>query len=206
MITQPGNRSPLSERGGSGTSLVRRPGTALTVAATTVALLGSGIAEAGTTVVRRADLRPIIDRTSLDRITVDGRLEPLRVPSRMAQILALAPLPLRTWAPVFGVTHTTISHWKDGQEPDRDQLDRILGALREASQRHSDLAAWLQAPIPGTELRPLDLLSEERWAAFRGAIRVRSAPAVDVDAAELVRRRRAQVSWVVPDVPIVVDA
>ncbi len=204
-MTLPATTS-LGAPGGTGTAVVRRPGSTLVAAAATLVLLGSGVAEAGTVVTPRADLRPAIDRTSLDRITVDGRVEPFRAPSRMAQVLTLAPLPLRTWAGVFGVTHTTIGHWKDGQEPDRDQLDRVLGALTEAAPFHADLASWLQAALPGTDIRPLDLLRDERWTAFRGAIRVQSAPSVGLDGDELVRRRRAQVSWAVPEVPIVVDA
>jgi hypothetical protein len=123
----------------------------------------------------------------------------------MARIRALAPLSLRDWAPVFGVSHSAIKQWADGEEPDRAKLDRVLGALTEAGGHQPNLARWLNAPLPGMQVRPLDLLRDDRWRAFRGAVRTRSAPAVTVAPGELVARRQAQVSWAVPEPATVAD-
>lgn len=181
-----------------GTGLI----TALTVGA---ALLGGVVADDGTRIVERTDYRPVIEGTSLRSVRVEGPVTPFRTPTRMAQIRALAPLSLRDWASVFGVSHAAVSKWADGDEPARDKLDRVLGAVQSASAHQPDLAAWLTAPLPGMELRPLDLLREERWRAFRGAIRTRSAPTVSIDPDELVRRRRAQVNWAVTEPPVTPD-
>jgi hypothetical protein len=82
---------------------------------------------------------------------------------------------------VFEVSHTRIKQWADGEEPDRPKLDRILNALSD----HRDMRTWLTTAVPGMDMRPLDLLRDERWRAFRGAIRARSAPAVTVSPEEL---------------------
>ncbi len=161
--------------------------------------------DTGTRVVARYDYRPIMDGTTLTRITVEGDVEPFTTPTRMARIRAITPLSFREWAPVFGVSHAAIKQWADGEEPDRPKLDRILNALNEASIHHRDLRTWLTTPVPGTDVRPLELLRDDRWRAFRGSIRARSAPAVTVSPEELMRRRRAQSSWVVAEPPVVTD-
>lgn len=161
--------------------------------------------DTGTRVVARYDYRPIMEGTTLTKITVEGPLEPFKPASRMARIRALAPLSFREWAPVFEVSHTRVKQWADGEEPDRPKLDRILNALSEASAYHRDMRTWLTTAVPGMDVRPLDLLRDERWRAFRGAIRARSAPAVTVSPEELMRRRRAQSSWVVAEPPVVTD-
>ena len=155
--------------------------------------------------VTRHDYRAIIEGTSLKTVHVEGPVTPFRSLTRMARIRALAPLSFRDWAPVFGVSHSAVKQWADGDEPDRAKLDRVLGALSEAVVHQPDLAGWLVTSLPGMQVRPLDLLREERWRAFRGAIRTRAAPAVAVAAEELVRRRRAQVSWAVPEPATVAD-
>jgi hypothetical protein len=168
-------------------------------------LAGSPDIDTGTRVVTRYDYRPLMEGTTLTKVTVEGPVEPFRTASRMARIRAIAPLSFREWAPVFGVSHAAIKQWADGDEPDRPKLDRILNALSEASIHHHDLAAWLTAPVAGMEVRPLDLLRDERWRAFRGAMRARSAPAVTASPQELLRRRRAQSSWVIAEPVIVTD-
>ncbi len=115
----------------------------------------------------------------------------------MARIRALAPLSFREWAPVFGVSHSAIKQWADGDEPDREKLDRVLGALDAAAAHQPDLGRWLMTPLPGMQQRPVDLLREDHWRAFRGALRARPAPAVSVAPEELARRRQMQISWAV---------
>jgi hypothetical protein len=178
--------------------------TVLTVGA---ALLGGGaVTDEGTRIVERTDYRPVIEGTTLRSVQVEGPVMPVQAPTtRMAQIRALAPLSLREWGTVFGVSHSAIKQWADSEEPSREKLDRVLGALTEASAHQADLAAWLTARLPGMELRPLDLLRDEHWRAFRGALRTRVAPLVSIAPEELVRRRRAQVSWAVPEPPVTPD-
>lgn len=161
--------------------------------------------DTGTRVVARYDYRPIMEGTTLAKITVEGDVEPFTTLTRMARIRAIAPLSFREWAPVFGVSHAAIKQWVDGDEPERPKLDRILDALSEASIHHRELRTWLTTPVPGMDVRPLELLRDDRWRAFRGAIRARSAPAVAVSPEELMRRRRAQTSWVVAEPPVVSD-
>jgi hypothetical protein len=180
-------------------------GTGLALFGAVGALIGGVIADEGTRVVDRLDYRPIIEGTSLNTVRVEGPVVAFQIPTRMARIRALAPLSFRDWASVFGVSHSAIKQWVDGDEPDREKLDRVLGALTEASAYQPAVGRWLTSPLPGMELRPVDLLREDRWRAFRGAIRARSAPAVNIAADELVRRRRAQVSWAVPEPTTVPD-
>ncbi len=162
-------------------------------------LFGGVIVDEGTRVIDRLDYRAAIEGTSLTAVDVEGPIVPFRAPTRMARIRWLAPLSFREWAAVFGVSHSAIKQWADGDEPDRDKLDRVLGAITEAATHQPDLGRWLMSPVPGMEVRPVDLLREDRWRAFRGAIRARRAPAVSIAPEELVRRRRAQVSWAVPE-------
>jgi hypothetical protein len=166
-----------------------------------VALLGGVVVDEGTRVIERLDYRLVIEGTSLQTVQVEGPVTPFQTPTRMARIRALAPLSLRDWATVFGVSHSAIKQWADGDEPDRAKLDRVLGALTEAAARQPDLPRWLIASLPGMQVRPLDLLRDDRWRAFRGAIRTRSAPPVGIAPEEVLRRRRAQVSWAVPEPP-----
>lgn len=161
--------------------------------------------DTGTRVVARYDYRPIMEGTTLTKVTVEGDVEPFTTPTRMARIRAIAPLSFREWAPVFGVSHAAVKQWADGEEPERPKLDRILNALSEASIHHRDLRTWLSTAVPGMDVRPLDLLRDDRWRAFRGAIRARSAPALTMSREELMRRRRAQSSWVVAEPQVVTD-
>ncbi|MGE4427524.1 MAG: hypothetical protein AB7G37_13825 [Solirubrobacteraceae bacterium] len=178
----------------------------------TVVVLGATFFAAGTTasartqVTPREDLRPLLSGTSNDRrVSVEGDLVDRAPVPRMARVIDLAPLSLREWADVFGVSHTTIKHWRDHDASARPKVDRVLGALGEARTRHADLSEWLRSPLPGTALRPLDLLRDERWTAFRGAVRAVAAPTVDVDVEELRRRRHREINWTEPEVPIVAE-
>lgn len=160
-------------------------------------LLGGVVVDEGTRVVDRLDYRAAIEGTSLTAVQVEGPVVPFLAPTRMARIRSVAPLSLREWATVFGVSHSAIKQWADGEEPDREKLNRVLGAVNEAAARRPDLSHWLTTQLPGMDMRPVDLLREDRWRAFRGAIRAHSAPSVSVAPDELVRRRQAQVSWAV---------
>ncbi len=206
-MTALANRTDLQQAGGIGADRLPTPrGTALLpLIVSGAAALGGVVSDEGTRVVARADYRPMIEGTSLQTVRIEGPVTPFQTPTRMARIRALAPLSFRDWAPVFGVSHSAIKQWADGDEPSRDKLDRVLAALSEASIHQRDLAAWLAVPLPGMQMRPLDLLLDEQWRAFRGAIRTRAAPAVAVTPEELERRRRAQVSWVVAEPATVAD-
>ncbi|MEA2185598.1 MAG: hypothetical protein QOK16_609 [Solirubrobacteraceae bacterium] len=176
----------------------------LPILGVSAALFGAVVDE-GTRVVERLDYRQVISGTSLTTIKVEGPVIPFQVPTRMARIRALAPLSFREWAAVFGVSHSAVKQWADGDEPERAKIDRVLAALNEASSHRSDLHRWLTSPVPGMDVRPVDLLRDEHWRAFRGAIRARSAPAPSLSSEELTRRRQRQVSWAVPEPATVAD-
>lgn len=201
------NHTDLQRPGGTGADRLPWPsGTALLpLVVGGAAMLGGVVFDEGTRVVSRQDYRPVIEGTSLKTVRVEGPITPFQTLTRMARIRALAPLSFRHWAPVFGVSHSAIKQWADGDEPARSKLDRVLGALSEATLHQPNLAVWLVTSLPGMQVRPLDLLREEHWRAFRGAIRTRSSPGVAVATEELARRRRAQVSWAVPEPATVAD-
>jgi hypothetical protein len=183
-----------------------RTGTALvTVLSLGASFLATPVIDYGTRVVDRLDYSSTMRGTALAPIRVEGPVVPFQTPTRMARIRALAPLSLRDWAEVFGVSHSAVKQWIDGDEPAREKLDLVLDALNAASAHHANLATWLTVSLPGMEVRPLDLLRDERWRAFRGAIRARSAPTPSIAINELLRRRRAEVSWGVPEPAVTVD-
>lgn len=188
------------------TSVDAPAGTALvTFLSLGTTFLAAPVVDHGTRIVDRLDYSSTMRGTALAPVRLEGPLVPFQTPTRMARIRALAPLSLRDWADVFGVSHSAVKQWIDGEEPARDKLERVLDALDEASAHHADLATWLTASLPGMEVRPLDLLRDERWRAFRGAIRARSAPTPAIAPDELLRRRRAEVSWGVPEQAVTVD-
>lgn len=162
--------------------------------------------DSGTRVNTRRDVRAIVQATSLKSYSIDGPVEPLVTPTLMARIRTLAPLSLREWGPVIGKSHTTIQTWAQGDEPSYPKLDRILSALNQASRQHGDLATWLVRPVPGMDVRPLDLLRESRWRAFQGAIRASEAQFASATPEELLDRRRAELSWGSREVSITPDA
>jgi hypothetical protein len=204
------SRSPQTRLSGVERSL-DLPGTKVlsTLLAGGVALIGAGgvgsmAVDQGTRLSSLRDVRQVLAGTKLNDLQVQAGGQPFVVPTRMDQLNALAPLSFRDWGTVFGVSHTTIGLWAE-KDPGHEKLDRVLDALREASFFRTDLASWLRAPIPGMSVRPLDLLRNDRWRAFRGAIRTHSAPAVTLSADELRNRREAEVSWVTPEPLTVTD-
>jgi hypothetical protein len=164
------------------------------------------VIDQGTRVGTRSDIRSLLVSTTFAPPVIVFEPPPSRlVPmTRMARIRELADLSLRDWAPVFGVTHTTIKQWLT-LEPDRNKVGQVLEALEEAARYHSNLAGWLRRPLPGTGLVPLQLLERDSWRAFRGALRSRPAPPVAISADELRRRRRADESWAIPETPAVTN-
>jgi hypothetical protein len=200
--TNPAHRTEVTRR----TTIDVRGGTALvTILSLGATFLPAPIVDHGTRIVDRLDYSSTMRGTALAPVRLEGPLVPFRTPTRMARIRALAPLSLRDWADVFGVSHSAVKQWIDGEEPAREKLDRVLDALNGASAHHPNLVTWLTASLPGMEVRPVDLLRDERWRAFRGAIRARSARTPAVTPEELLRRRRAEGSWGVPEPAVTVD-
>jgi hypothetical protein len=176
-----------------------------------------GAAALGAWMLASSGLAPALDidtgtRLS-DRIVVDPsevqfveiRSDSGTAPARstgtlMARINELAPLSLRQWAPVFGVTHTAVNDWLKSDPADRPELGQVLELLEDAGDRRADLASWLTTPLPNLNVMPLQLLTDRRWRAFRGATRVRPAP-VEISSEELLQRRRDSIGWAITDTP-----
>jgi hypothetical protein len=156
-----------------------------------------GTSAAGTGVLAIRDLRPLLAGTSLLTVNYDNLLEnPFKATdTRMAELQALAPLSLRQWADVFGVSKQAISNWIAEEPRERPELDGALTALRAAASRQPDLAGWLQHQLPGSERTPLDLAKAARWRAFKAASRLAAPVGVGVPPTqamrELARERRA---------------
>jgi len=161
---------------------------------------GQGSA-AGTHIAAHTDVRPLVAGTRLYDIAVEGPLVPFTRPTRMARIRELAPLSLREWAIVLGVSYTTVQKWVLREPPRREKLTAVHEALELAARLHGDLVTWLRTPLLDTQVAPLDLLREERWRAFDGALRVRAVAPPTIDSGELLRRRHAEVSWATAEVP-----
>lgn len=209
--------SPPQATGPAVTVPYEPPGTSLTRSALLVGVLAVGSAlgvqgpgepmrwDSGTRIANYRDVAALAKSTSLQRIELEGRFSPLVPSSTMAQIRALAPLSLREWGRVFGVSHTAISDWLVGDPQDREYLRTALAALEEASRVKNDLGDWLQAPVPGLQVRPVDLLKDRRWRAFRGALAAQAAPGPRLSPSELAARRRAETSWAIADTDIEPD-
>jgi hypothetical protein len=134
-----------------------------------------GASAISTAVLMINDLRPILVGTSFLSVNYDSLTEdPFRsADTRMAELQGLAPdLSLRQWADVFGVTKQTIRNWIAEEPRDRPELDSALKALRAALTRQPNLSGWLQAQLPGSDRRPLDLAKGGHWRAFRAASRM----------------------------------
>lgn len=179
---------------------------AAAVAALALALPGAVSAgslplHAGTHAVARADVRLLAAGTRLYDLDFEGLLEPLAQATRMGRVRELAPLPLREWASVFGTSHTTVYQWVRRDPSARPKLTTVLEALERAAKHHGDVALWLRTPLSGTNIRPLDLLREERWRAFDGALRLKPHATLELDPDQLARLRRDEVSWALSDVP-----
>jgi transcriptional regulator with XRE-family HTH domain len=157
--------------------------------------------DSGTRIEPRVDVRTLMAGTRLRSIDVEGRTRPFVAKTRMARIRLLAPLTLREWATVFGVSHSAIRQW-ESQEADRDELNEILAVLEDAARYQADLGRWLTEPVVGLQLRPIDLLRTRNLRALRGAARTRIAPAPSIASDELMRRRKQEVAWSVPEVEI----
>ena len=52
------------------------------------------------------------------------------------------------------------------------ELETILGSLQEASTRRPLLGRWLKEPIASDGPRPLDLMAQQNWRAFRASARL----------------------------------
>lgn len=204
FTTQFGPKPPTIEDQ-SGTAISRR------LAVAGVVLLGAvgpgpprAHAAAVTGVARFTNATAEMAGTSLRTVSVDGPVEPFVRPTTMGRIRDLAPLSLRDWARVFGVSHTAIREWLRDDSP-RQKLTDTLAALEEAYRIHPDLRTWLTSPVAGLEIKPIDLLRDDRWRAFRGAIRAQAATASGLLPADVAARRRAETSWAVTDVEITPD-
>lgn len=157
--------------------------------------------DAGTRVTVRTDLSQMMMQTTalFSAIVIEVPTTPAVCPTRMQRILALAPLSRRQWGDVFSVSHAAIQKWASGDEPAREELDTVLTLLQRASVEHGDLRAWLAAPVGRSSVTPLELLREKRWRAFIGAVHTRRAPKPEVSSAELLRLRKEQLPWAVPE-------
>jgi len=159
----------------------------------------------GTRVGQFTDATTALNSTSLRTTELGpGGLAPFVEPTTMERIRTLAPLSLRDWGSVFGVSHTAVRSWLR-DDPEREKLATVLSALEEAYASKPNLAAWLVTSLPGLEVRPLDLLRDDRWRAFRGALRAQAAPPPSLSRDELEARRRAETSWALADVEIEPD-
>lgn len=156
----------------------------------------------GTRAIGRVDLTAASNETSIRRLVIDTNtvLRRLKTRTRMSKILELAPLSLRLWAEVFGVTHGAIRKWRT-TDPDRPELAIVLDLLEQASLAHGELAQWLRRPLVTTDVTPLSLLEQGRWRAFLGATRTASAPAPDLGREALERLRRERLPWATTDAP-----
>ncbi len=170
-------------------------------------VLGFGIAgtgarhelvDVGTRIADRTDLTHLIQQTSLTRFAVDTPVISLAEPTRMQRILRIAPLSRRAWADVFDVSPNAVQKWTR-TDPERDKLSQVLAMLEQASRHHADVDAWLAQPVGRSSVTPLELLRDERWRAFAGAVRTQTAPRPQVTAEDLHRRRRDQLPWASPE-------
>jgi hypothetical protein len=160
------------------------------------------VCDRGTRASARIDLVAASTETSIRRLLLDSNTKfgDRAVKTRMLRIIELAPLSLRAWAEVFGVSHGAITKWRSS-EPDRPEIALVLEMLERAAREHGELAQWLQQPLASTSVTPLQLLSQQRWRAFLGAIKTASAPAPDLARETLERLRRERLPWAAADAP-----
>lgn len=151
--------------------------------------------DGGTRAIKRIDLRHPW-WTLAESVSFEGHVAPLVKPSRMKRIRDVAPLSLRVWADVFGVSHTAVLKWVEGEEPpDRPELDRVLSFVERAAHRFRDVESWLRAPLGRLSTTPLSLLQRRRWRALEGALSIVKTEPVSVDAAVLRQLRRDVLPW-----------
>jgi DNA-binding transcriptional regulator YiaG len=159
-------------------------------------LLSRLFADQGTRVTPVSDLRALMTETKLDPTRITFEPQPTHaVPmTRMARIRNIAPLSLREWEEVFGVSHSAVRNWLRS-EPDREKLTQVLESLEQAARYRGDVVPWLRQTLPGTTVTPLQLLARDNPRAFRGALRARASAPPQISPEELRQRRQADESW-----------
>ncbi len=92
------------------------------------------------------------------------------------RLRALSGLDATLLGGVFGVSRITFQQWIAGKTPRPDRLEHlhnVLGLTEELSDRlggSQTVRTWLLEPIAPGASRPIDLLQQQRYRAFRGAI------------------------------------
>lgn len=167
-------------------------------------------ADRGTRIANRVDLKLHVQQTTggaEPRIYFDGRTEVLVAPTRMQAILERSGLSQRQWAKALGKTHPTIGNWRaaDPTTSIRHRLEQIADALDYAGRRRTDLALWLQAPVPGMQTTPLELIQENRLRAFRGAVHAAPASRSITSEQDLRNLLHLDVSWPAADAAVLAD-
>jgi hypothetical protein len=134
--------------------------------------------DAGTAILKVRDLTDTLGGTMLIAVEYEGLRPDVRraTATRMGRIRELAPtVSLRDWSGVLGVSPQAISNWSSREPPNRPELATVLQSLEEASTRRPLLGRWLKEPIAPDGPRPLDLMADQNWRAFRASSRL--APA-----------------------------
>ncbi len=155
----------------------------------------------GTRLSWRVDLTECLTNTSLISCRSEEFPKPPAPPSSMAQIAAIAPLSLRRWATVFGVSQTAIRNWLTSNPNSTERLahlNEILSLVREAARRRRDVSRWLVERLPDSDFTPADLLAEGRTRAFLGAMRM-SGPQPKPQEHDLLEARRDRLPWAIPE-------
>jgi hypothetical protein len=161
--------------------------------------------DGGTRAIKRIDLRHPW-WTLAESVSFEGHVAPLVKPSRMQRIRDVAPLSLRVWGDVFGVSHTTVLNWIEGEEPpDRPEVDRVLSIVERAAHRFRDVESWLKSPLGRLSTTPLSLLQRQRWRALEGALSIVKTTPPSVDTTELGRLRGDVLPWAIPELDHGID-
>lgn len=194
-----------SSRADNGDAGERHPflnaGTRLLPLIGAAAMAGGAPAQAapGTQVTERYDLRGGVGTTLSSPVVFEGPFTPVVQPTRMAKVRDLAPeVTMKEWGEVFGVSRQTVNAWLATEPKSRPELDDVVASLNQAATFHTGVGRWLRSPVPGMDIKPIELLRSKRWRAFHGAVRAQAAPATNLAANTLMERRRAEVSWAPP--------
>lgn len=157
--------------------------------------------DTGTAIHRRTDMRSFLEGTTSEpKPNVEGGTKSAPRETHMVRIRRLSGLSQRRCASLFGVTHTTIANWETTDPPDLEQLIDVLDALEHARGLRADVPAWLTKPLPGMNVRPVDLLSQKRFRAFKGALRARPATTPSLSSNELLDLRKDDPSWAASEI------